>query len=305
MGDVVHAVPVVADIKSRFPEAQIDWLVESSFADIPKNIVGISRVVESSVRAWKKQVLSAEVRQDVLKLKRTLSSVGYDYVIDLQGLLKSAILASLTEVPVSGYDWNSIREPIASLLYKRRFSVSRSLSAVERCRFLCADCLGYERPVSSPKFHFCFKKSEGVSRILFLFCNTSRESKLWPEDYWIQLCNRLVKQGFDLVLPWGSEVEHRRVLRIKEGAIPSVEVPERQSIGELMEKISKARAVIGLDTGMTHLSSAMGIPTVGIFRDYPIELVPLMGEGEKMALGGVDCCPSVEEVLAAFEEVIL
>lgn len=55
---------------------------------------------------------------------------------------------------------------------------------------------------------------------------------------------------------------------------------------------------------MTHLSSAMGIPTVGIFRDYPIELVPLMGEAKKKALGGVGSCPSIEKVAEAFEEVL-
>ena len=71
-----------------------------------------------------------------------------------------------------------------------------------------------------------------------------------------------------------------------------------------MEKISSSDAVIGLDTGMTHLSAAMGRPTVGIFRDYPIELVPLVGEGKKKALGGVGCCPQVQEVLSAFEKVI-
>ena len=62
--------------------------------------------------------------------------------------------------------------------------------------------------------------------------------------------------------------------------------------------------MIGLDTGMTHLSAAMGRPTVGIFRDYPIELVPLVGEGKKKALGGVGCCPQVQEVLSAYEKVI-
>lgn len=55
---------------------------------------------------------------------------------------------------------------------------------------------------------------------------------------------------------------------------------------------------------MTHLSSAAAVPTVGIFRDYPIELVPLVGSGPKQALGGVGCCSSVEEVLQAINKVL-
>ena len=106
------------------------------------------------------------------------------------------------------------------------------------------------------------------------------------------------------MLLWGSPEEKERVLRIQARLGAAAEVPERMPIGQLMEKISSADAVIGLDTGMTHLSAAMGRPTVGIFRDYPIELVPLVGEGKKKALGGVGCCPQVQEVLSAYEEVI-
>ena len=148
------------------------------------------------------------------------------------------------------------------------------------------------------------KGSSESAGSVFFFCNTSRETKLWPEEKWIELGGELIRRGKKIVLLWGSPEEKERVLRIQARLGAAAEVPERMPIGQLMEKISSADAVIGLDTGMTHLSAAMGRPTVGIFRDYPIELVPLVGEGKKKALGGVGCCPQVQEVLSAYEKVI-
>lgn len=91
----------------------------------------------------------------------------------------------------------------------------------------------------------------------------------------------LIRRGKKIVLPWGSPEERDRVLRIQARLGTGAEVPDRMSIGQLMEKISSSDAVIGLDTGMTHLSAAMGRPTVGIFRDYPIELGPVGRRGQK------------------------
>ena len=229
---------------------------------------------------------------------------SYDLVIDLQGLIKSAVLASWTNAPVAGYDWRSGKEPLATVLYSIKSSVDRQKSAVDRCRELAAKSLGYDFGSTKPQFNFKFEGSPESVGCVFFFCNTSRETKLWPEEKWIELGAELIRRGKKIVLPWGSPEERDRVLRIQARLGTGAEVPDRMSIGQLMEKISSSDAVIGLDTGMTHLSAAMGRPTVGIFRDYPIELVPLVGEGKKKALGGVGCCPQVQEVLSAFEKVI-
>lgn len=203
-----------------------------------------------------------------------------------------------------GYDRRSGKEPLATILYSVKSSVDRQKSAVDRCRELAAKSLGYDLGSTKPQFNFKFEGSSESAGSVFFFCNTSRETKLWPEEKWIELGGELIRRGKKIVLLWGSPEEKERVLRIQARLGAAAEVPERMPIGQLMEKISSADAVIGLDTGMTHLSAAMGRPTVGIFRDYPIELVPLVGEGKKKALGGVGCCPQVQEVLSAYEKVI-
>lgn len=304
MGDVVHAVPVVEDIKRFISDAEIDWLVEDSFADIPRHVAGVSEVIECSVRRWKKRIFEKATRAQITALREKLRGKNYDLVIDLQGLIKSALLASWTKAPVAGYDRRSGREPLATILYSVKSSVDRQKSAVDRCRELAAKSLGYDLGSTQPQFNFKFKETPRSVNRVFFFCNTSRETKLWPEEKWIELGAELIRRGKKIVLPWGSSDEKDRVLRIQARLGAAAEVPERMSIGSLMEKISCADAVIGLDTGMTHLSSAMGKPTVGIFRDYPIELVPLVGAAKKEALGGVGCCPKVQEVLSAYEKVI-
>lgn len=303
MGDVVHAVPVIADIKRKFPDAQIDWLVEDSFADIPKHVNGVSEVIPCSVRRWKKQLKHKKTWEEIKRLKAKLRAKHYDLVIDLQGLIKSAVLSTWAAAPRAGYDRFSIKEPLASWLYDHKYSVSRQKSAVERCRLLAAKSLGYSSEDIEPRFDFEASTHEAVSDTVFFFCNTSRDSKLWPEEKWVETGKAIAAEGKQIVLPWGSEPEHERVERIAKAIGPAASVPERMRIGKLMDLVGTAYAVVGLDTGMTHLSSAMGRPTVGIFRDYPVELVPLVGEGKKAALGGVGCCPEVKEVLSAYRKV--
>lgn len=303
MGDVVHAVPVIDDIRKHFPDAEIDWLVEGSFADIPRNVQGVSEVIVCSVRQWKKRLAKRQTWSEIKDLKAKLRAKHYDLVIDLQGLIKSAVLASWTGAVVCGYDRQSIKERIATVLYQRKYAISREKSAVERCRLLAAKSLGYDPGNTRPQFSFKPSGKPALKGAVIFFCNTSRDTKLWPEQKWVQVGRSIVEQGRQIILPWGSEEEHQRVGRIAKAIGAAAFVPERMPIGKLMELLGEAYAVIGLDTGMTHLSSAMGLPTVGIFRDYPVELVPLEGAAKKAALGGVACCPEVKDVLSAYQKV--
>lgn len=302
MGDVVHALPAISDIKKHDPQAEIHWLVEASFSGIPLSCPLVDKVISCRVRQWRKNIFSQGTWQEISALKKQLVLEQYDKVIDLQGLIKSAVLARLTKAPICGYDKHSIKEPLASNFYTHRFSVSTSLPAITRCRNLTALSLGYPIPKDEPQFVFKSYEKEMERKVLF-FANTSRDSKLWPEAKWIELGRKLTDQGIEILLPWGSNVEQERVCRIAEQIGSEATVPPRKSIQEMIALIGKSYAVVGLDTGMTHLSSAMGIPTVGIFRDYPIELVPLAGNGPKIGLGGVNCCPEVSDVYVALEKV--
>lgn len=303
MGDVVHAIPVLSDIRKNFPEANIDWLVEESFADIPRSSPIVSEVISCAVRRWRKHIFSKTTWAQIGELKGTLESKKYDVVVDLQGLIKSAILASWTGQDVSGYDKDSIKEPLASSWYDNKYAVSKKESAVNRCRELAAKALGYNLE-GDAEFLFKQERNKIEDKKILFFCNTSRKTKLWPEEDWVELGNKLNSLGYLIDFSWSSEEEYNRVKTISKAIRDGCQVLEKMSIGKLMDLIGTCRAVVGVDTGLTHLSSAMGKPTVGIFRDYPINLVPLVGKGKKVSLGGPGTCPSVEDVFSAFEEVL-
>ena len=201
MGDVVHAVPVVEDIKRFISDAEIDWLVEDSFADIPRHVAGVAEVIECSVRKWKKRIFEKSTRDQIKALREKLRGKHYDLVIDLQGLIKSAVLASWTNAPVAGYDRRSGKEPLATILYSVKSSVDRQKSAVDRCRELAAKSLGYDLGSTKPQFNFQFEGSPESAGSVFFFCNTSRETKLWPEEKWIELGGELIRRGKKVVLP--------------------------------------------------------------------------------------------------------
>lgn len=303
MGDVIHALPVLTDIKRAHPEAEIHWLVESAFADLPRSNPLVDKVICCSVRQWRKSIFSQGTRQAIRALSAELKDEHYDLVVDLQGLIKSAILGKLAKAPFCGYDKHSIKEPLASFFYDRKASVSRSLPAIERNRRLVAFAFHFPFVDTVPDFGFSVVPPEEREDYLVCFANTSRDTKLWPQSYWVELCKQL--NGFSRVIfPWGNLKEKERVEGFSREIGARAFVPEKMTIGQLIPVIQKARAVVGLDTGMTHLSAALGTPTVGIFRDYPVELVPLSGNGPKVSLGGVGACPSVEEVKDAVKKVL-
>ena len=143
MGDVVHALPVVNDIRRHHPHAEIDWLVEAPFAAIPQMHPGVRRVLPMAWRKWRSQLLQAATWHAMGRLRDQLRRGRYEAVLDLQGLLKSALWARQAGAPVLGYDKNSIREPAATWFYQHKLAVPRDLQAVQRCRLLAAGHLGY------------------------------------------------------------------------------------------------------------------------------------------------------------------
>jgi heptosyltransferase I len=129
LGDVVHNLPVVSDIRCALPDAAIDWLVESTYEAIPRLHGGVRAVIPMGVRRWRKSWWRRETRRELQAAIARLQSQHYDAVVDTQGLLKSALLARAARGARYGLDWGSAREPLG-WLYDRTFSVSWTMHAV-------------------------------------------------------------------------------------------------------------------------------------------------------------------------------
>lgn len=301
MGDVVHALPAVSDIRRHRPGITIDWLVEAPFAAIPRLHPAVTRVLPLSWRKWRKSLFKRETREAMAALRAELRAERYDLVLDLQGLLKSVMWGLQARGPLVGYDRDSIREPMAALCYQRTAKVSRELHAVERCRRLAAAHLGYGLPVSAPSFDITPPVGSWRAPVLSaaLIPCASRPEKLWPEAHWIAIGQRLQRAKLKPVVIWGSDEERQRAERIAAGCDGLV--PPFLSVADTAAVLGQARQIIGLDTGFSHLGAAFGAPTIGIYCDHEPGLAGITGPGRVASFGGKGQVPTLDEVMAQLE----
>ena len=308
MGDVVHALPAISDLRRLRPGITIDWLVEAPFAAIPRLHPAVTRVLPLGWRKWRKTLWRRDTRVAMATLRDELKREPYDLVIDLQGLLKSVMWGLQARGPLVGYDRASIREPAAALCYQRTAAVSRELHAVERCRRLVALHLGYALPTTRPDFGLLAPAPRAgadgqalwrapVLSAALIPC-ASRPEKQWPEAHWIAIGQHLRSKRLTPVLVWGSDEERGRAERIAAGC--GGVVPPFLSVADMAGVLAQARQIVGLDTGFTHLAAAFGAPTIGIYCDHEPGLAGITGPGSNpvASFGGKGQVPSLDEVMA-------
>ncbi|MEQ1917198.1 MAG: lipopolysaccharide heptosyltransferase I [Gallionella sp.] len=306
LGDVIHNLPVVSDIVSRYPEAHIDWLVEESFASLPKLHPRVDMVIPVAVRRWKRAVFQGSTWREIGALRRSLAQCRYDLIIDTQGLLKSALLGMNAKGPHYGYDLSSAREPLASLFYQHTFPVARLQHAVERNRQLAALALGYNL---QGKANFGIHAPDIArlewlpsARYVVLLHATSRDDKLWEEASWVELGKQLREQEIVCVLPWGSAKEQERSQRLA-ALIPDAIATPKLNLDQVATLLAGAHAIVGVDTGIAHLAAALHRPTIGIYTATDPLLTGVYQGDLSINLGGIQRSPSVAEVSAAISRL--
>lgn len=307
LGDVIHNLPVVSDIRRHFPEATVDWCVEENFAAIPRLHPGVAQIIPVAIRRWRKKLFKAATWREISSFGRAVQACRYDAVIDTQGLLKSAFIAHRAGGPLFGYAADSAREPLAARLYDRHFSVSRDLHAVVRNRQLAAAALGYVAD-GGPDYGIMAAAAEfdwlpAKPYVVFLSA-TSRDDKLWPDDRWLTLGHALHARGFRVLLPGGSLPERERAACLAAG-IPGALAAPPMSIPDLAAVLTGARAVVGVDTGLTHLAVALNVPTIALYTATDPGLTGVLGAGFYRNLGGKRQIPEPAAVLGELQEIVV
>ena len=301
MGDVVHALPVIADLRRHHPDAVVDWLVEPPFAAIPQLHPAVRRVLKVGWRKWRKHLFARETWRAMAALREQLRTEPYDLVLDLQGLLKSVLWGLQARGPLAGYDRASAREPMAAWCYRRTAAVPRDLHAVQRNRLLAAAHLGYAVPDTAPDFGLRAPTPSWPAPAPYavLIPNASRPEKFWPEERWIAVGRRLRERGWTPVVLWGNELERAMAERIAAGC--GGVLPPFLSVADMAAVLAGAMTVVGLDTGFSHLAAAFGRPTLGIYCDHEPGLAGITGPGPVASIGGKGQVPSLDAVMALLE----
>lgn len=266
MGDVIHTLPAVTDASRQLTGIRFDWVVEEGFAEIPSWHPSVGEVIPIGLRRWRRQPLQALRSGEWRAYRQRLRRRRYDAVIDAQGLLKSALLATLpARGPGFGLDRRSAREPLAALVYRHRISVPKGQHAVERVRQLFAAALGYEVPEGRGEYGIArhFPPATGTRRLFFVH-GTTRHDKHWPEEYWRALARMAADRGWQVELPQAGDAELARARRIAEG-IAGVAVLPPLDLGGIAARVAAADAVVSVDTGLSHLAAALDRPNVVLF----------------------------------------
>ena len=303
LGDIVHNLPVASDIRRHFPDARIDWVVEEPYAPLAALHSAIRRVIPIALRRWRRRPLGRATWQEIGEFRRLVQTERYDAVVDTQGLVKSALIARAAMGERHGFDSGSAREPFAARFYDVTHHVARAQHAVSRNRALGAAALGYrvEHPVD---YGLVVSESAAppAQPYAVLLHGSSRRDKLWSEAAWTELGRALSARGLACVLPWGGDEERKRSERIAR-ELDRAEVPPLEPLDRLAVLLGRAVAVVGVDTGLTHLAAALGRPVAAIYCGTDPNLTGVFGAPRARNLGGPGDSPSPKEALQALEAV--
>jgi heptosyltransferase I len=295
LGDVVHTLPALSDAAAaRGGEIEFDWVVEEAFAPIPARHPAVRRVIPFAWRRWRRDLRAhwPALRDGFQRLRET----RYDLVIDAQGLIKSAAVAALARGPAVGYSRRSAREGAAAVAYRRQFPIARDAHAVDRLRRLFAAALDYPVPASPPEFGIAASdradpRGEAGLRCVLLH-GTTWASKHWPVAFWRRTAEQAAEAGFAVVVPWGNPEEQARARAIADGT--PARLLDRQPLEALLETLARADLVVGVDSGLSHLAAALGVPTVVVYGSTDSALTGARGHRAVNLAARFPCSPCLQ-----------
>jgi heptosyltransferase-1 len=226
----------------------------------------------------------------------------------MQALLKSVWLTRMASGTKHGLGFTSAREPLASFFYDVRHRVKFWQPAVTRQRELAALTFGYNY-AGAPDFGL--QAFEDEARVLrthedafaVIMPSASRDDKLWPVEDWHAVFDRLTEQGLQLKILSGNDAEMRRAQELVAGRSNALVLP-RMDLTEVARCLAASRVMVGLDSGLTHLSAALGRPTIGIYKASTPVRTPLVGSAFTASLGDRGKSPTRERVLDAVEQAL-
>ena len=185
MGDLIHTLPAIEDLARQCPDVELHWLCEAGFSDIARLHPFVKKIHVMKWRQWRKHLFQAETWREIGRLKQVLRQEAFDFVLDSQGLIKSACFAKMAKSPIYGLDKNSAREGLAALAYAKTYAVPKGKNAVWCNRELFAQVFGYAMP-ETQVFGLTVPEAGRLKNLEQPYYTalhaTNQNSKLWPME---------------------------------------------------------------------------------------------------------------------------
>jgi heptosyltransferase-1 len=296
LGDVIHTLPALTDAASVLSEVRFDWVVEEAFAQIPALHPAVERVIPVALRRWRKTPWRAWRNGEWHAFREALAKHQYDRVIDAQGLLKSALITRLSKGPSYGLDRHSAREPLAARFYTYAQSVPKGQHAIERTRQLFAQVLDYSLEALPLQYGLDperLPRPPYPTPYLVFLHGTTWLSKHFPDAHWQRLAALVGEAGYRILLPWGNEQERKRANWLA-GMQVAAEVLPELDLNQLAGVLAHASGVVGVDTGLAHLASALLCPGVFLYGPTDVTLTGVAGEAQRTLQADLECVPCLK-----------
>ncbi|GAA8467987.1 lipopolysaccharide heptosyltransferase I [Helicobacter pylori] len=279
LGDIIVSAVFLAAIKERFTNAQIEWFVDERFSAILEHSPYIDKLHPIAL----KSTLTTFNPLKIFKLFKSLRAYEYDIVIDMQGLIKSALITQMLKAPKKvGFDYASAREGLSAFFYSQKVSIAYNESVLKRNFTLLSHALNLPKKeisegLSSRSKVFSYQDSLKIDalnlnknklKILFVL-ETSKINKTYPIERFKELA--LALENFQICLLWHADEYKANALY---GALKNqrdVLLLPKLTLNEVKALLFKMDLIIGGDTGITHLAWALQKPSITLYGNTPME----------------------------------
>jgi heptosyltransferase-1 len=282
MGDIIHTLPAATALRQKFPEALIGWVIEERWAELlctlptprsgPRSpqrpLVDLIHTVNTA--RWRKSIFSLQTCQEVAAALSGLRAPGYEVAVDLQGAVRSALIARWSGAPAV-YGAAQPRENVASMFYTRtvitkgQHIVEQNVSLAEAVAGGSLKMPGLEFPRDEAAERECDRnlQERGIRKFAIVNPGAGWGAKRWPEQRYGEVARELAKEGIRVLINCGPGEENlaRDMTEASGGAAERIAC----SLTQLIALTRRACLFVGGDTGPMHLAAALGIPVVAIF----------------------------------------
>lgn len=304
LGDIIHALPLLDYLHQVVPGIEVDWVVEEPFREILAGHPQLAMLHTIRTKAWRRAPLAATTRREIGAVRTALQERAYDLVFDIQGNVKSGLIAWLSGCADRvGFARDVVRETPNLLFTTRQVPLRRQdYHVTDKYLRLVSVPFGRDFAGMELKTTIATRPEDDAAAeallltlgdgLVFLFhCGTSWRTKLWADQNWCEL-GRMLQSEFpdcSVLLSWGSEAERQTAHMVANGIGDGARVIDRFSLTGLAALLKRVDLVVAGDTGPLHIAAAVGTPTVSFFRATDGKLTGPRGDGHVIIQSPLSC----------------